>query len=345
MTESIDACMWDDISKSLLNKNNIRVVYPSIERVLETDPLLKLERMARICYQSENKIQSGSAERLLRSIIKRGHESVLEHYRIAITVSDPLLAIELCTSSKFIDIYTVDSEVDIPKSDLELGTTHLDNNPHVVKYRLVGNVRAWRDLIRKKKNYTPMIYLAKMLTSKYGILFSDLQTPATSISELFTNIEESDNYFTFIINTDRGVLAEISRHRIGVSLSVESTRYCNYNSGMTFCNLAPYSLDPKICSWWGTAAISSMEAYKNIMNTTSDPGLARSVLPLSLKTTIGITFTKEALVHFLKLRTASDAHPQIRLVAFGIQKLIDDNTITKLNLDHNFYKEYCQKAN
>lgn len=38
-----------------------------------------VERAARICYKSEDKIQEGSAETLIRSLIQRGHESVLEH--------------------------------------------------------------------------------------------------------------------------------------------------------------------------------------------------------------------------------------------------------------------------
>lgn len=41
--------------------------------------LEKIERCGRVCYKSEDKITSDSAEKFVRSIIKRGHESVLEH--------------------------------------------------------------------------------------------------------------------------------------------------------------------------------------------------------------------------------------------------------------------------
>ena len=41
--------------------------------------LEKIERGGRVCYKSEDKITSDSAEKFVRSIIKRGHESVLEH--------------------------------------------------------------------------------------------------------------------------------------------------------------------------------------------------------------------------------------------------------------------------
>jgi thymidylate synthase (FAD) len=41
--------------------------------------LAKLERAGRTCYKSEDRIQPGSADRFITGIIKRGHESVLEH--------------------------------------------------------------------------------------------------------------------------------------------------------------------------------------------------------------------------------------------------------------------------
>jgi len=43
------------------------------------DVLALIESAGRTCYKSEGNICEGSAERLIRNIIKRGHESVLEH--------------------------------------------------------------------------------------------------------------------------------------------------------------------------------------------------------------------------------------------------------------------------
>lgn len=50
------------------------------------DILRKLERAARVCYKSEGNIQDGSAEKFLKRIISIGHESVLEHEKITVTV-------------------------------------------------------------------------------------------------------------------------------------------------------------------------------------------------------------------------------------------------------------------
>ena len=46
----------------------------------------KVEIACRNCYKSEDKIEDGSAERLIRSCIKRGHESPLEHYTVTYRV-------------------------------------------------------------------------------------------------------------------------------------------------------------------------------------------------------------------------------------------------------------------
>lgn len=41
--------------------------------------LKKIEMCGRVCYKSEGKIEDDSAEKFIAAIIKRGHESVLEH--------------------------------------------------------------------------------------------------------------------------------------------------------------------------------------------------------------------------------------------------------------------------
>lgn len=60
----------------------MKIVEPSVEIVDKLDGgeiLRKIELCGRVCYKSEDKITDGSAERFVRSLIQRGHESVLEH--------------------------------------------------------------------------------------------------------------------------------------------------------------------------------------------------------------------------------------------------------------------------
>lgn len=39
----------------------------------------RIEQCARTCYKSEDKITEGSAEKLIRNLVKNGHEAMLEH--------------------------------------------------------------------------------------------------------------------------------------------------------------------------------------------------------------------------------------------------------------------------
>ena len=46
--------------------------------------LKKIERVARICYKSEKNIAEGTAERMVRALVKRGHEAMLEHFSFSV---------------------------------------------------------------------------------------------------------------------------------------------------------------------------------------------------------------------------------------------------------------------
>jgi thymidylate synthase (FAD) len=64
-------------------------IKPSIEILTETDyatMLKKIERAGRVCYKSEDRIGEDTAEGFIRGILKRGHESVIEHESITVRV-------------------------------------------------------------------------------------------------------------------------------------------------------------------------------------------------------------------------------------------------------------------
>ena len=44
----------------------------------------KIEKIGRVCYKSEGNISDDSAERFISNILKRGHESVIEHEAITV---------------------------------------------------------------------------------------------------------------------------------------------------------------------------------------------------------------------------------------------------------------------
>lgn len=176
----------------------------SIETPIDGAEILKrIEKAGRTCYKSENRITEESAENFVRTLIERGHESVLEHESITV---------------RFI--------------------------------------------------------------------------------------------------CDRGVSHEIVRHRIA-SFSQESTRYCNY-SGNRFGNqitfIKPCFLEEGTGGYklWKQAMFVAEKEYFELLNWGCTPQEARSVLPNSTKTEVVMTANLREWRHFLKLRTAKAAHPQMR---------------------------------
>ena len=45
-----------------------------------------IELCGRVCYKSEGNVGEGSAERLIRSMLARGHESPIEHFSISVRI-------------------------------------------------------------------------------------------------------------------------------------------------------------------------------------------------------------------------------------------------------------------
>ena len=65
----------------------MKIIKPSVEILDDLNPeeiLKKLELCGRVCYKSENKITDESAVKFISNIIKRGHESVLEHISFSV---------------------------------------------------------------------------------------------------------------------------------------------------------------------------------------------------------------------------------------------------------------------
>lgn len=127
---------------------------------------------------------------------------------------------------------------------------------------------------------------------------------------------------TFRIICDRGVTHEIVRHRLA-SYAQESTRYCNYakdkfGNELTFIKPLFWEEDSAQYKLWYNMCEEAEQAYMALINAKATPQEARSVLPNSLKTEIVVTMDVREWRHFLKLRCAPDAHPQMREVALEI---------------------------
>lgn len=121
---------------------------------------------------------------------------------------------------------------------------------------------------------------------------------------------------------DRGVSHEIVRHRMA-AYTQESTRYCNYASGkfgreITF--VAPSTLKKDSIEYfeWYQACDEAEKNYIACMQLNMKPEQARAVLPMSVKTEVVMSANYREWRHFLKLRCAKTAHPDIRKLALEL---------------------------
>lgn len=67
----------------------MQIIKPSfiIEDKIDGEELLRrIERAGRTCYKSEDRITPDSARKFVATIIKRGHESVIEHEKVTVRV-------------------------------------------------------------------------------------------------------------------------------------------------------------------------------------------------------------------------------------------------------------------
>ena len=77
------------ILKYILNtrRNMMRIIKPSAEILDEIngeDVLKRIEKIGRVCYKSEERITGDSASTFIANILKRGHESVIEHEKVSV---------------------------------------------------------------------------------------------------------------------------------------------------------------------------------------------------------------------------------------------------------------------
>ena len=62
----------------------IKAGYEILDPLNGEEILKKIEKIARVCYKSEDKIGEGTAERMVRSLIKRNHTAMLEHFSFSV---------------------------------------------------------------------------------------------------------------------------------------------------------------------------------------------------------------------------------------------------------------------
>lgn len=142
----------------------------------------------------------------------------------------------------------------------------------------------------------------------------------SDLNYLCTPTEHHEKRYTLKLETDRGVMAEITRHR-KFSYAIESTRYCNYSKSkfggeVTF--ILPYGLLNKEHSEFVNALKYAEKYYFILLDQGWTPQEARQVLPNALKTEICMTGFESDWKHFFDLRLygiTGAPHPDMKALA------------------------------
>lgn len=282
----------------------------------------KIERCGRVCYKSEGKIEEGSDEKFVASIIKRGHEAVLEHGSIIVEVSPTFYRA------------TVSMINELEEQNGFVSFLRLTNDDRPI---ISGNIRAWRSFFKALLEVNEVLPgVTKKIVRKYPVLFPEFQDAEyvgdgdfinfLKVSDLETENEKLTHWdVTVKFVVDRGVSHEIVRHR-PASYCQESTRYCNYSkedfgSEVTFIIPPFLSYGSRAWETWKISMKNAEDDYFELLDIGLLPQEARAVLPNSLKTELVMTANLREWKVFFELRTANAAHPQMREVA---RPLLDD---------------------
>ena len=117
---------------------------------------------------------------------------------------------------------------------------------------------------------------------------------------------------------DRAIQQEWTRHRLG-AYTAESTRFVNYNKeGQELRLIAPPFNTEESRHTWNRAMCVAIESYKKLIVSGCPPELARSVLPLSLASSMRVTYNLRNWRHFFLMRTTKEAHPQMKQIAIPL---------------------------
>lgn len=129
---------------------------------------------------------------------------------------------------------------------------------------------------------------------------------------------------SFVITTDRGITHEIVRHRIA-SYAQESTRWCDYTKPggdsygeLSFIRPAGFLVGSPEYRVWEDMCLNAEAGYRHLRALGTKPQMARSILPTCLKADIVMAANLREWRHFISLRAAKDAHPQIQEIALLI---------------------------
>lgn len=311
----------------------MKLIKPSVEYISQEGGLdgiyRQIERCARTCYKSEDRITEDSAKKMVDGLIKSGHGAMLEHGTV-------YLYLEVTPFNAF-------SHFEYPLAKFTAPYNWSD---------VVGSIAAkyrsnpYSEVISSNDSRN---YRKVHITTNFRVLvengwLDDLQFTCDS-----PRCHKKRYTIKFIC--DRGVSHELVRHR-RMSFAQESQRYCNYSKdkfgGVSF--IEPSWFNSKDSSSEQREAFiqicqDSEECYLKLLDNWDNkkpdrrfktgfkgnpltPQQARCVLPNATKTEIILTGFEDDWKHFFDLRlrgTTGKPHPDMLILAEMAHNTLKEN--------------------
>lgn len=291
-----------------------------------SNTLKKIERVARVCYKSEDKITPDSYRKMVGALVNRKHFAMLEHGEVILEVDH----------HTYEDLRCVLSE--LSEKCGEAPMLRFTSLKFSLRDIVSGNMRAWLEFftlccnneigvntvlfeVFTQMKYSPIFYaVQERLEENVALSYTtggearELFYEDLSCGERLVHYDLSVKF-----TVDRGVSHELVRHRIA-SFAQESTRYCNYGHEGEITVIEPYYFkdcrekEPWKYHSWVEACEKAEERYLALLEYGASPQEARAVLPNSLKTEIVVTANLREWRNIFKLRAVGvtgKPHPQM----------------------------------
>lgn len=297
----------------------MKIIEPSAKLVTGYDrrPEELIELCGRICYNSQDKIADGTAQKFCEKLRESGHTSVFEHANFIFGM--PIHSLARIYNGMLCYVMITGKP-----SYIRIGMRGYGDMPGI--YFASGNARAWINFItvldkdKSADKHIPRDIIKTL--SQYHSIFADIadvvgaNAPARQVfpEQLPQDVWERHTTATFLITCDRGISHELVRHR-AASFSQQSTRYCKANKNGEIEIIEPSGIDMIAYSRYALDEIE--RAYDSLLD--FSPQIARCILPTCLATRLYMTMTIERWHDFLALRTSPAAHPDMRVIAEQIQ--------------------------
>ena len=269
----------------------MKLIYPQVELVKQTDPTTHVAKCARLCYQSESK-DKVSDERLIKNLNGKLHWSMFRHESCYYIIKKSVTGEEVYKkiSNKLREfIYCPFISYTIDKGVIYIST----------------NGQFYKDTV-------DLLHIEVMeIISDYKV----------SPEEFYnTEIGFGLMRYTFFVTCSIGTSRELNRTSPN-NIAEQSTRYVNFGKkgGITIC--LPHWW---FCAKWYKKAIFRTYwkiceiMYYSALKLGFQPEDARGVLPLHTATKVAYTYNVNEWKHILNLRyygSTGKPHPDAKIIA------------------------------